>query len=287
MVREMRPLDYGTEVYDSIPLADSLVSQSLHPYVCYISGRQAISAINWEFTYNAAVSNLTHMRLMNSGSYFDLGFVSSDDKDDTSASGMLHNFKTWGVDKDNYLRVEQVTMDGNVSNSSTNSFFEIGNAWGTVWGTGGKDAEGAIDIGMVGKVTAEALRIPAGANITYSCRVPIPKKWRARILDFTCRGADNALAAPSSAVLVYPNYYDALDSTVDDSTHDQVAFFANSGEQPYNGWKRLYGNDTTYSLLEFCGKRVAVSETWQIGATVVMWATRDCSANKRIMVGDI
>lgn len=282
----MRPLEYGVEYFDNDPFFSAITSRGLKPYVVFKGGEQSITAINWEFTYNAAPSDLTHVRTFNGGSYIDLAILSSQVNDQNGATKHARKVKTWGVDEDNYLRVEEMSLSGTTSASGTSNWFEIGDFYCSLFGSGGDDALGNIDIGRCGKVTAEAFRIVAGTCAAKSCRVPIPKTWRAKILSVDIVPKDAALGI-TSGVLAFPHYYDAVDCKDEDSSFDRVCVTREGGHFGPDTWPRIYGNDTTYSLLEFQGIRANVSETWGVHAKVAMWATHDCSKNRRILVGDI
>ena len=86
---------------------------------------------------------------------------------------------------------------------------------------------------------------------------------------------------------MFPHYYDAVDGQDEDSSHFKVGVMRDGGHFGLHTWPRIYGNDTTYSLLEFYGARIKGSETWGITARVALWATHDCSANRRDLVGDL
>jgi hypothetical protein len=154
------------------------------------------------------------------------------------------------------------------------------------FGTGGKDAAGNIDVGYTGKVTEELLRMDAATRVARSSRVIIPKSWRAKILSVNVYPQDSDVGI-SSGVMVYPHYYDELESSEEDSTFGKVSVMRDGAQFNEAQWPRIYGNDTTYSCLEFLGNRIKNSETWMISARVVIWPTSACSSNRRQIYGDV
>ena len=180
---------------------------------------------------------------------------------------------------------ETIAFSGTTVTSSTNYYKAHNDMAGSLWGALSAtthDAKGNIDIGKVGKVTNEIARIPANANNYYNTILWIPKNWRARIVYAHC-GAGDTATGRSTAVLMFPQYYDALNQGFDGS-FETFAFFHESSAIHTDAWEKTYGSDSTMSKLSFFGTQINSTDTWAFHAQVLIWATHnlDASQNKGI-----
>ena len=266
-----------------IVLAEKLISRGFKPYVVNLHAQEAVTAANIEFL-SAGAS--TALNVVMGGSHSKLGMLSASTDDKSAISdGNVRIVDYWGIDQYNNLRLEGTSLSGTTAVSSVNSYKEINDFAASAWGTESAavhDAKGNIDLGQVGKHTNEIFRIPAAANTVLTSRLWIPKNWRMRISHAHISAGDSS-AARSSGILIFPRYW-REDQTEEDSSHDTLAVFHETVVVIPDVWHRTYGNDTTMSKLSFFGQRINASDTWNIHAQVLIWATKnlDTSQNKGI-----
>lgn len=277
---EWRPMEYGSEYIDYDPICEAIRAKGATPYIVIKDAYKAISAANLEF--NHMTGALTHMRVGTTGSYIKYDIVSSNSNDKSAAAGHVRSVRAWGVDSNNYLRVEANNLSGTTKVSSTNSYYEVGDLYMYTHGSGGADAAGRIDLGITTKVTNEVMSIASNQTRSINTRIPIPKYWRARILAVDVSPLDAAVSS-NSGVMVFPMYYSEGDMSDYDGSLSKVMIMRDGRSLGPNTWPTIFGNDTTYSTLEFYGIRHANSETWTIKAKVVLWPSNNAvSAAKHI-----
>jgi hypothetical protein len=262
-----------------IVLAEKLIDRGFKPYVVNLHAQEAVTATNIEFLQAGATTALS---VIFGGSYGKVDVVSASTDDKSAVSdGNVRQVDFWGIDSVNNLVLEQQSLSGTTAISSTNSFKEMNDMAASAWGTesaGVHDAKGNIDLGATGKVTNECFRIPANANNILTSRLWVPKNWRMRIVHMHVNPGDNS-AARSSGILIFPKYW-REDQTEEDSTHRTAAIFHEGLTFDHTVFPKTYGNDTTMSRLSFFGERINASDTWNLHATVLIWATHSITSSQ-------
>jgi hypothetical protein len=276
----VEPYDEGLDYY---PLAEKLVDKGFKPYLVNLHSQKALSAANLEFITGSS----TELSVVMGGSSTKVDIISASTDDKSALSGHTRQVRFWGINDSDNLILEARSLSGTTAVSGTNVYKEINDFAGFLYGTTTvniHDAKGNIDIGQTGKVTNEVLRIAANDNTILTSRIWIPKNWRARIVHGHVNAGDGTTGR-SSGVLVFPQWYDALHQEEDGSRETQ-AFFHESTKVDETVWDKTYGSDDTMGKLTFFGQRINNSDTWNLHATVLIWATHHiASTQKRDIAG--
>jgi hypothetical protein len=273
----------NVEPYESglnyIILAEKLISRGFKPYIVHLHAKQAVSATAVEFN----VGSTTELSVVLSGSSSKVSIVSASTDDKSAATGDTMSVEFWGIDSDNNIAVETIATSGTTASSGTKVWRNINQPNCKTWGSGGKDAKGAINIGQIGKHTNEVFQIAANTNTIQNTRIWLPPKWRARIVDGFV-GAGDGTTGRSTGILAFPHYYDGLNQD-NDSSYENAAFFHENTQFREDTWASTYGNDTTMFKITFFGLQINNGDVWNIHARMLIWAThtiKGTSQNKTI-----
>ena len=224
------------------------------------------------------VGSSTELSTVLGGSHSKLDIISASTDDKSALSGHTRQVQFWGIDRYNNLRVGTVSTSGTTVSSATNSYKEINDFAGFLYGSSDFDAKGNIDIGQVGKVTNEVFRIAADTNTINNTRIWLPKKWRLRIASGFVSAGD-AATGRSTGILVFPHYYDDLHQD-EDSSHEDAAFFHENEVFDEKVFNHTYGNDDTMFKVSFKGLQINNGDTWNIHARYLIWGTHAISGSQ-------
>lgn len=266
-----------------IVFANELIARGLQPYIVDLHASEALTATNAEFI----TGSTTELSTVMSGSSTKVDVISASTDDKSALSGHTRQVQIWGINNSDNLVLETISLSGTTAVSSTNTYKELNDMAGYLYGSGSAgmfDAAGKIDVGQTGKVTNECLSISAAKTRIDTARLWIPKNWRARIVHVHVTAGDNS-AARSAGILLFPQWYDALHKAEDGSDETCAFFHETSDIGPYI-WSKTYGNDTTMGKLTFYGQRINASETWNLHAKVIIWAEHHhASTQKKDIAG--